>query len=26
VVGDALSARDLQVAIREGHMAGRQID
>ena len=26
LVGDALSARDLQVAIREGHMAGRQID
>jgi 2,4-dienoyl-CoA reductase-like NADH-dependent reductase (Old Yellow Enzyme family) len=26
LVGDALSARDLQVAIREGHMAGRTID
>jgi hypothetical protein len=25
LVGDALSARDLQVAIREGHMAGREI-
>jgi 2,4-dienoyl-CoA reductase-like NADH-dependent reductase (Old Yellow Enzyme family)/NADPH-dependent 2,4-dienoyl-CoA reductase/sulfur reductase-like enzyme len=26
VVGDALSGRDLQVAIREGHLAGRTIE
>jgi len=25
LVGDALSPRDLQCAIREGHLAGRQI-